>query len=71
MSEEDHVYKTIELTGTAKASIEDAMANALSRASHTVRNMRWFQVTELRGSIQEGKVGRWQVTAKVGFTLDE
>ncbi len=67
----DHVYKVIELTGTSSTGIEDAVNNALSRASKTVRELRWFEVTETRGEVQGGKVGRWQVTLKVGFTLDE
>ena len=67
----DHVYKKIELTGTSTSSIEEAVNNALSRAEKTVRNMRWFEVVETRGDIQDGKVRHWQVTLKVGFTLDE
>jgi flavin-binding protein dodecin len=67
----DHVYKVIELTGTSSAGIEDAVNNALTRASKTLRDLRWFQVTETRGEIKGGKVGHWQVTMKVGFTLDE
>lgn len=67
----DHVYKIIELTGTSTNSIEEAVQNALTRASATVRNMRWFQVTETRGSINNEQVAHWQVTIKIGFTLDE
>lgn len=66
----DHIYKIIELTGTAPTSIEDAVANALKLAHKTVRNLRWFQVTETRGSIEKGKIHVWQVTIKVGFALD-
>ena len=66
----DHVYKKIELTGSSKKSIEEAVENALARASQTVRNMRWFEVIETRGHIEDGKVGHWQVTVKIGFTLD-
>ena len=66
----DHVYKLIELTGTSPTSIEEAVSNALARASKTIRNIKWFQVTETRGEVQNGKVGHWQVTLKVGFTLD-
>ncbi|MFQ5603812.1 MAG: dodecin [bacterium] len=68
---EDHVYKMIELTGTSTTSIEDAVQNALNRASKTIRKMGWFQVVETRGSIKEGRVMHWQVTVKIGFTLDE
>jgi dodecin len=61
----------IELTGSSKASMEDAVKNAVSRAAKTVRNMRWFQVTETRGHIDNNEVSHWQVTIKIGFTLDE
>jgi flavin-binding protein dodecin len=67
----DHVYKVIELTGTSRASIEEAVTGALTRAAKTVRNMRWFEVTDTRGAIQDGKVDHWQVTVKIGFTLDD
>lgn len=67
----DHVYKSIELTGSSTESMESAINHALSKASETIRNMRWFQVTETRGMIDQGKVTHWQVTIKVGFTLDE
>jgi flavin-binding protein dodecin len=67
----DHVYKQIELTGTSGKSIEDAINNALARMSKTVRELRWFQVIEMRGEIAGNKVGRWQVTLKVGFTLED
>ena len=66
----EHVYKTLELTGSSKKGIEQAVENAVSRAAKTVRNMRWFQVTETRGYIEKGKVAYWQVTLKIGFTLD-
>ena len=66
----DHVYKSIELTGSSKSGIEDAVANAIAMASRTLRNIHWFQVTETRGHVADGKVAHWQVTIKVGFTLD-
>ena len=66
----DHVYKKLELVGSSQKSIEDAVQNALSRAGQTVRNMRWFEVIETRGHIEENKIDHWQVTIKVGFTLD-
>ncbi len=66
----DHVYKKIELVGSSPTSIEEAVANAISRAGQTVRNMRWFEVTETRGHVEDGKIGHWQVTVSVGFTLD-
>jgi flavin-binding protein dodecin len=65
------VYKTVELTGTSKTSLEEAVNGALARASRTVRNMRWFEVAGTRGTIENGKVGQWQVTLKVGFTLED
>jgi dodecin len=66
----NHVYKTIELTGSSPKGVEDAIANAVKKASQTLHNLRWFQVTETRGEIEKGKVAHWQVTMKVGFTLD-
>lgn len=66
----NHIYKMVELVGTSGTSIEDAVQNALTLASNTVRNMRWFQVVETRGNIDNGKVAQWQVTLKVGFTLE-
>lgn len=67
----DHVYKHIELTGSSKISCDDAIKNAVERASKSIHNMRWFQVMETRGHIENGTVSHWQVTIKVGFTLDE
>jgi len=67
----DHVYKHIELTGSSTTSIEDAINKAVERASTSVRNMRWMQVLETRGHIEKGKVSHWQVTIKIGFTLEE
>lgn len=67
----DQVYKMIELTGTSTTSLEDAIQSAIAKASKTVRHMRWFQVVETRGSIQEGKVAQFQVTLKIGFTLED
>ena len=66
----EHVYKTIEVTGSSRKGAEQAVATAVARAAKTVRNMRWFQVTETRGHIEKGKVAYWQVTLKIGFTLD-
>ncbi|HEX9656140.1 MAG TPA: dodecin [Bacteroidota bacterium] len=67
----NHVYKHIELTGSSTTSIEDAISRAVTKASESVRNMRWFQVTETRGHIDNGKVSHWQVTLKIGFTLED
>ena len=66
----DHVYKKIELVGSSPKSIDGAVRNAIARAEKTIRNMRWFEVTETRGYIENNKVDHWQVTVKVGFTLD-
>ena len=67
----NNVYKHIELTGTSSVSIEDAIQNALTRAAKTVHNMRWMEITETRGQVDKGRVVQWQVTIKVGFTLEE
>jgi dodecin len=67
----NHVYKKIEIVGSSPNGFEEAVQNALARAQKTVRNMRWFEVTETRGYIDEDKVGDWQVTLKIGFTLEE
>jgi flavin-binding protein dodecin len=66
-----HVYKKVELVGSSPDSIEDAVNTALARAGKTLRNMRWFEVVETRGQIVDGKVAHWQVTLRVGFTVDE
>ena len=66
----DHVYKVVELVGSSETSIEDAIQAAIGRASQTVRNLRWFEVLETRGHIQDGKVEHYQVTLKVGFTME-
>jgi dodecin len=67
----EHVYKHIELTGSSTKSMQDAIENAVQRASKTLRGMQWFHVTDTRGHIEDGKVAHWQVTINVGFTLDE
>ncbi len=67
----DHVYKHIRLTGSSTEGIEQAVQQALTRASKTVRNMRWFEVVETRGHIENGRVAHWQVTLEVGFTLGD
>jgi flavin-binding protein dodecin len=67
----DHIYKKIELVGSSTISIEDAVQNALARAAKTIRNMRWLEVVETRGHIEDGKLAHWQVTVKIGFTLDD
>ena len=66
----DPIYKQLELTGTSTTSIEDAVDKAIKHVHETVKNLCWFQVTDTRGSISKGKVHHWQVTIKVGFTVD-
>lgn len=66
----ENVYKKIEITGTSQNSIEEAVNSALTKAGESVRNMRWFEVSEIRGDIKDNKVNHWQITMKVGFTLD-
>ncbi|MCW4153524.1 dodecin family protein [Halomonas sp. 18H] len=65
-----HTYKHIELTGSSEKSIEDAVQGALSKAAESLHSMRWFEVLDTRGHIEDGRVAHWQVTIKVGFTLD-
>ncbi|MFO1412697.1 MAG: dodecin [Burkholderiales bacterium] len=67
----NHVYKMIELTGSSPVSIEEAISNAVGKAAETVRNLQWFEVTDTRGHIVDGKVAHWQVTIKIGFTLED
>ena len=66
----DHVYKNLELVGSSEKSIEDAIQNAITRASKTIRFMKWFEVVQTRGHIEEGAVRHYQVTVRVGFTLE-
>lgn len=67
----DHIYKKIELTGSSTVGMQDAIENAISKASQTIHHMRWFEVVETRGHIADDKVAHWQVTIKVGFSLSE
>ena len=66
----DFVYKSIEITGSSPAGVDDAIAKAISKASETVRNLDWFEVDQIRGHIEEGRIGHVQVTLKIGFRLD-
>jgi len=66
----DHVYKSVELTGSSATSCDDAIRNAIRRASRTVRNIKWFEVIETRGQVENGDIAHWQVTLKAGFTLE-
>ncbi len=68
---QDHVYKVVEIVGSSPKSIEDAIATALARAGKTLRNLRWFEVERTRGHIENSKVDHYQVTLKVGFTMED
>ena len=65
-----HTYKHVELTGSSEQGIEEAVQNALAKASETIKHMRWLEVVDTRGHIEDGQVAHWQVTVKVGFTLE-
>lgn len=67
----DHVYKHIQLTGTSAVSSDDAIRAAIAKAAKTVRGMRWFEVVEARGHIEDGAINHWQVSIRVGFTLED
>ena len=67
----DHVYKSVELTGSSPDRVQKAIENAIARASETIRNVRWFEISQVRGQVEAGKIAHWQVTMKVGFTLDD
>lgn len=66
----DNVYKQVELTGSSQVSMEDAISKAIAKANETIRNLRWFKVVETSGHIDNGAVQHWQVTIKVGFTME-
>jgi hypothetical protein len=66
----DHVYKHLRLTGSSPNSIEEAVQNAISRADETLDNLRWFEVVETRGHLEDGEIAHWQVTVEIGFTLE-
>ncbi|GAB4424602.1 MAG: dodecin family protein [Anaerolineae bacterium] len=67
----EHVYKKIELVGSSKIGLEDAIQNAIAKASETIRNLRWFEVVETRGQIENNQIAYWQVTVKIGFTIED
>ena len=67
----DHVYKTLELTGSSDKGFHEAIQRAVSKAHQTIRNIRWFEVLDTRGQVADGKVAHWQVTVKIGFTLED
>ena len=68
---DDHIYRVIELVGTSEKSIEDAVQTAVTRAQKTLRNLRWFEIVRTSGHIEKGKVAHFQVTLKVGFTMED
>jgi dodecin len=70
-AQEEHIYKILELVGSSEKGIEDAIQNAISRASRTIREMKWFEVAQTRGHIENGTVRHYQVVLRVGFTLEE
>jgi dodecin len=67
----DHVYKTVEVTGSSTESSDDAIRKAVAKASQSLRRLEWFTVEEVRGHLHEGAVAHWQVTAKIGFRLED
>ena len=67
----DHTYRVIELVGTSENSIEEAIQNAITRAHQTIRHLRWFEVVRTSGHIDHGRIGHFQVTLKVGFTMED
>jgi len=71
MKMQEHVYKTVEIIGSSEKSVDDAIQKAIARASKTLNHLRWFEVIETRGHIEEGKIQHYQVTMKVGFTLED
>lgn len=66
----DHIYKKVEITGTSDISSDEAIKNAIARASSSIHNLRWFETVETRGAIENGSINKWQVTIKLGFTMD-
>lgn len=66
----DNVYKTLEITGSSSKSIEDAVQRAVERTGETVKHLRWFEVENIRGHIEDGKIAHWQVTTKIGLTVE-
>jgi flavin-binding protein dodecin len=66
----DHIYKTIEITGTSSSGLEDAIRGAVAKASETIRNLDWFELASVRGDIVEGEIAHFQATLKIGFRLE-
>ena len=71
MSDDGNVYRITELTGTSSAVVTEAIQTGITRASKTLRNLDWFEVTDIRGAMNDGEIGWYQVTMKVGFRLED
>lgn len=67
----DHTYRLTEIVGTSPDGVQAAITNGLARASKTIRNLDWFEVTDIRGQLKDGAVAHFQVTMKVGFRVEE
>jgi dodecin len=67
----DHVYKSVEITGSSEAGVKEAIDRAIAKASETLRNIDWFEVLDIRGHVEDGKVAHYQVTLKIGFRLED
>lgn len=67
----EHIYKSVEVTGSSEISLEDAINRAVERTAQSVHNLRWFEVTDIRGHLTDQRLAHWQVTVKISFTLDE
>ncbi len=67
----DHVYKSVEITGSSPAGVTEAIDRAIAKASETLRNIDWFEVVSVRGHVADGKVAHYQATLKIGFRLDD
>ena len=67
----DHIYRIAEIVGTSPNGVDDAIRNAIARANQTLRNIDWFEMTEIRGHLADGQVADWQVTVKIGFRLED
>lgn len=67
----NHTYSISEIVGTSTQGVDDAVRNGIAKASQTLRNLDWFEVKEIRGHLEEGKIADWQVRIKIGFRLEE
>lgn len=67
----DHVYKVVELVGSSATGIEDAVQTAIARASRTLKHIRWFEIVNTRGHVEDGRIAHYQVTIRVGFTIED